>query len=70
VILSASFLGAFLRLRKATISFVRPSVLMEQLVSNWTDFHEIWYLKIFRKKKNAEKIQVSLKSVKNDGHFT
>jgi putative Mn2+ efflux pump MntP len=40
----------------ATISFVmsvrlivRPSVLMEQLGSHWSDFHENWYLKIFRK---------------------
>jgi hypothetical protein len=38
------FLGAFAKLRKATIRFVmsvRPSVLMEQLGSHWTDFHEI-----------------------------
>jgi len=32
-----------------------------------TDFHEIWYLSIF--KKSTKKIQVSLKSEKNDGHF-
>jgi hypothetical protein len=25
------------------------SVRMEQLGSHWTDFHEIWYLRIFRK---------------------
>ena len=25
-----------------------PSVRMEQLHSHWTDFHEIWYLRIFR----------------------
>jgi len=47
-------------LRKATISFVMfvrlsvrlsgcPSVSMEKLGSHWTDFHEIWYLSIFRK---------------------
>jgi hypothetical protein len=35
------------------------SVRMEQLSSHWTDFHEIWYLGIFR--KPVEKIQVSLK---------
>jgi len=38
------FLGAFAKLRKATISFVmsvRLSVLMEQFGSHWTDFHEI-----------------------------
>jgi len=33
-------LGAFAKLRKATISFVM-SVRMEQLGSHWTDFHEI-----------------------------
>jgi len=38
------FLGAFLKLRKSTISFVmsaRFSVRMEQLGSQWTDFHEV-----------------------------
>ena len=42
------FLGAFVKLRKATISFftsvclsVLSSVRMEQLGSHWTDFHEI-----------------------------
>jgi hypothetical protein len=37
------FLGAFAKLRKATVSFVmsvRPSVLVGQLGSHWTDFHE------------------------------
>jgi len=45
-------LGAFAKLRKATISFVVsvcPSVRMEQLVSHWKDIREIWYLSIFRK---------------------
>jgi hypothetical protein len=40
----ALFLGAFAKLRKVTIIFVMsvcPSVRMEQLGSNWTDFHEI-----------------------------
>jgi hypothetical protein len=53
------FLGPFEKLRKATIDFVisvRLSVRMEQLGSRWTDFHEIWYLSIFR--KFVEKIQV------------
>jgi len=40
---------------------------MEQLGSHWTDFHEIWYLCIFR--KSVEKIQASSKSGKNKGHF-
>jgi hypothetical protein len=50
------FLGAFVKLRKATISFVmsvrlsiRPSVHMEQLGSHWTVFHENWYFEIFLK---------------------
>jgi len=42
------------------------SVRMEQLGSQWMDFHEIWY-EYFR--KSVEKIQVSLKSYKNDGYF-
>jgi hypothetical protein len=41
---------------------------MNQLNSHWTDFHEIWYLSIFR--KSVKKIQVSLKSHKNNGYFT
>ena len=38
------FLGAFAKLRKATISFVmsvHQSVRIEQLGFHWTDFHEI-----------------------------
>jgi hypothetical protein len=46
----------------------RLSAHMEKLGSHWTDFHEIWYLKFFR--KYAEKIQVLLKYHKNDGYFT
>jgi len=61
------FFGAFAKLRKATMSFVM-SVRMKQLGFHWTDFHEIWYLGIFR--TTAEKIQVSLKSGKNSGYFT
>jgi len=41
---------------------------MEQLSSQWMDFHEILYLNIFR--KPVYKIQVSLKSDKNNGYFT
>jgi hypothetical protein len=47
---------------------VRPSVRTEQLGSHWTDFYEIWCLGIFR--KTVEKIQVPLKSDKNNGNFT
>ena len=59
------------KLRKATISFVRYvrlSVQKEKLGSHWTDFHEIWYLSIFR--KFVEKIQVSLKLGTNKGRYT
>ena len=38
------------------------------LYTHWTDFYEILYTSIFR--KSVEKIQVSLKSDKNDGYFT
>jgi len=43
-------------------------VRMEQLGSYLTDFCEIWYLSIFR--TTVEKIQVSLKSDKDNGYFT
>jgi hypothetical protein len=63
-------LGAFEKFRKATISFVMPvrlSVRME-LGSHLKDIRQVWHLSIFR--KSAEKIQVSLKSDKNNGYFT
>jgi hypothetical protein len=41
---------------------------MEQLSSQWTDFHEIWYLRI--PGKPGEKIQVALESDKKDGYVT
>ena len=70
-----SLLDAFAKLRKATVTFVVavplslcPPVRMEQLGSHWTDFHEIWYMSIFR--KSVERIQVSLKSNNNYGYFT
>jgi hypothetical protein len=61
----------FAKLQRATISFavsVHLSICMKQLSTNRTDFHRIWYLSIFR--KSAEKIQVSLKSKKNNRYFT
>ena len=61
-----SLLGAFAKLRKATISLVMslsPSVDMEQLLFPWTDSYEIF-------RKSVEKIQLSLKSDKNNGYFT
>jgi hypothetical protein len=65
------FLFAFAKFRKATIRLVmsvRLSLRMDKLSSHWTDFHYIWYFRIFL--KSVEKIQVSLKSDKNNGHFT
>jgi hypothetical protein len=47
---------------------VRISVRMEQLVSHWTDFHEILYLSMFR--KPVKKIEVALKYDNISGHFT
>jgi len=46
-------LGAFAKLRKATISFVRfclpvrLCVRMEELSSHWTDFYQILYIYVF-----------------------
>jgi len=48
---------------------VRPFVSKERLGSHKTDFHEIWYWGIF-KKKTVQKIQVSLKPNKNNRYFT
>ena len=70
------FIGAFVKLRKATVRFVtsvclsvRPSVClslrMEQLSSHWTDFHKCLYLSIFR--KSIEEIKCLLKCDKITG---
>ena len=70
-LLPFNVLRAFAILRKATMRFdmsVCPAVRMEQLGSHWMNFHEILYLNMFR--KSLEKIQVSLKSDKHNGHFT
>ena len=47
---------------------IHLSVRTEQLGYQWTDFHKIWYLSIFR--KFIEKFQVSLKPDKNIRYFT
>ena len=52
--LCLSFLSSLATLRKASISYgmsvcLCRSVRVEHLGSHWTDFHEIWYLSIFRK---------------------
>ena len=46
---------------------VRPSVYMGQLGSHWTDFHEIWYLRMSR--KTVGKIKDSLRSDMNNGYY-
>jgi hypothetical protein len=56
---------------RATIRFalsVCPSVRTEQLDCKWKSCQEIPHLNIFR--KSGEKIQCSLHSGKNSGHFT
>ena len=60
-------LASFTKLRKATVSFLMFCRL-EQICCDWADFHEIWYLSIFR--KYVSKIQVSLNSDKNNEYFT
>jgi hypothetical protein len=62
------FLGAFKKLRKATINFVLSVCLsahMKKLCSHWTDYHEIWYLSIYQ--KSTEKIQAISNTDKNNG---
>jgi hypothetical protein len=61
-------LGAFAKLRKATLDSSYLSVRMEPLGSHWTGFHKILYLRIFR--ECVQKIQISLKSDENNGYFT
>ena len=63
-------LGAFAKLRKATISLVMSVCLSawNKLGCQCTDFDEIWYYSTFR--KSAKKIQVLWKSDKNSRYFT
>jgi hypothetical protein len=42
------FFSSCLFFRPSVRPSVRPGVCMDQLSSHWTDFHEIWYLSIFR----------------------
>jgi hypothetical protein len=67
------FVGTTAELQKASITIVclylcppvRPSVRMEQLGAQLTDFHEIRYLNIFQ--KSIQKIQILIPSDKNNG---
>ena len=61
-----TILGAFAKLQRATISLYM-SVRREKLDSHWMDFHEISYLRNFR--KYVAEVQASLKSDKNNRYF-
>jgi hypothetical protein len=66
VVKHVMFLAALVKLRKVAINLVlsvRLSVQLEELGYRWADFHEIWYLRRFR--RIVEKMQVCLKSDKN-----
>jgi hypothetical protein len=54
------------RLLVSSCLSVRPH---GKLGSHWTDFHKIWYFN-FLFVKFVDKIQISLKSDKNNGYFT
>ena len=63
----------FRRVRKVAkrhyvLCHVRPSVRTEQLGCHWKNFHETLHLSILR--NSVDKIQVSLKCIKNNGYFT
>jgi hypothetical protein len=59
----------FVKSWKETISFaLSVLVSMEQLDCHWADYHEICYLRPFR--KSIERIQISLESIKNKRYFT
>jgi hypothetical protein len=71
IVCSLSVLGVFWQLRKANVSCflsVCLSIRMTQLGSHWRDFHDIGYMRIFR--KSVGKTWLLLKSDKNNGHFT
>jgi hypothetical protein len=61
-----SFLGEFVKLQKATISFVM-SVHPSVSAPNKRIFIK-FYIRVFFS-KSVEKIKVSFKSKKNNGHF-
>jgi hypothetical protein len=56
------------RLLASSRLIVCPSVRMDQLRSQWTNFYKLLYFNVFR--KSVEKIQVSFNYDKNNGHFT
>ena len=63
------FLGAVVKFPKQTVASACPPVCPHGTTQlPVEDFHEILYLCIFR--KSVEKIQVSLKSDRNNGYYT
>jgi len=46
---------------------VRPLARTGRLGYHRNDFHEVWYLSIFR--KSVDEVQVSMKSEKNNGYL-
>jgi len=60
--------GTYLNCEKQLLGLSCLSAHMEQLGSHWTYFLEIWYWNIFQ--KSVEKIQILLKSDKNNWYFT
>ena len=56
------------RAKRVLSTLCLRSARMEPVGSHRTDFHQIWYLRIFR--KYVEKIQVSWRSENNKGYFT
>ena len=60
--------GAFAKLRKVTISFVTSFSTQNKSAPTGRIFIKLRHLRIFR--KCVQKIQVTPKSYKNNGHFT
>jgi hypothetical protein len=62
-------IGSFAQIANSTCYLcpVRPSVRILQRGSHETAFCELWYRKLVR--ESVEKLQISLKSDKNVGHF-
>jgi hypothetical protein len=58
--LGAEFLGAFRGMAKSACLFAR----MEQLRSHRMDFHEILYLRIFRKSVQKKHVSLNLRRIR------
>ena len=67
--------SVFMRVREIGKSYcylprVCLSFRMEQLGSHWAEFREIWYWSVFFPSKICQRIQLSLQSDSDNGHFT